>query len=137
MSNTKILAVIAFVITFLLGGVSGYMMAPVESAEETEQKDSSDSEEEKEKLTYEEFQAKMIEDLNLSEDQQDPIFDKIRENRKANREVVNKHRENMRDELAENYELFLDDLSEILDSQQFESFEEYYGRDALRKRRRE
>lgn len=137
MGYTKLLAVIAFIITFLLGGVSGYMLAPVEPAKTEEQTESSESDDEREKLTYEEFRAKMISDLDLSEDQQDPVFDKIRENRKANREVVNHHREVVRDELAQNYENFLEELAEILEPEQLESFEENYGRDALRKQRRD
>lgn len=136
MNNTKLLAVIAFAITFLLGGVSGFMLAPVELTAEKQTSEVSESEEKKEKLTYEEFQSKMIEDLNLTEEQQEPIFDKIKENRRANRQVINEYHESMKEELRENYNQFLDELSDILDSEQLDQFKEYYGRDALRRQRR-
>ncbi len=136
MNNTKLLAVIAFLITFLLGGVSGFMLAPVEPTEEKETSEVRDSEEDKEKLTYEEFRIKMIEDLSLTEEQQEPVFDKIKENRQTNREVVNSYRESMREELKENYNQFLNELSDILESEQLELFKEHYGRDALRRQRR-
>lgn len=140
MSNTKVLALIAFIIIFLLGGVTGYMLAPADEVyPETEQREEAtrDDEESSEegKKSYQQFRDKMRKDLELAENQVEPFFDKIRENRRGNREIIDEHREIVGDKLSERYEIFLEDLGGILDDQQLEKFKEDYGRDALRKRR--
>ncbi len=138
MSKTKILAVITFIITFLLGGVTGYMIAPVDEVytkPETEERAEAEKENDRESRSYRQFREKMTKDLELTEHQKEQFFDKVRENRRANREIVDRHRELAGDTLNQLHDEFISDLSEILDDHQLEKFKENYGRDALRKRR--
>lgn len=138
MNKTKILAVITFIITFLLGGVTGYMIAPVDEVytkSGTEERAEAEEEEERESQTYRQFRKKMRGDLDLTEEQEEQFFNKIKENRRANREVVQRHRELAKEDINELYEEFIEELDELLDDRQLEKFKENYGRDALRKRR--
>lgn len=143
--TTKSKTVFAFISIFLIGLASGYVLSdnPFSksreySEEQTERshqwqrdRDESESGESRE----ERIRKKIIEQLELTADQQDPFFEEILDYRQQIGNSMREMRSNEHEMVKEHYEAFRDELSEILDSGQVAKMDSVFHPDSVRQNR--
>jgi hypothetical protein len=138
--KSKIFIPLAFLFTFLLGGLAGYLAAPdsgftrgssyeqerMERPERTARQD----------RNFGAVRARMIEDLQLTPAQQEPFFTVIGDHRRGIREAMDEQRRVLDRKMAQYSDSLHQSLTGILTAEQMALWEEKYSRRALMERRR-
>lgn len=126
---------LAFLITFLLGGVTGYFAAenlgyapPVVSEQLADERPAQDQ--------YRALRNRLITELKLTSEQQEPFFALLSEHRREMRRKIETHRHEFDRVMATRSDSLHDSLALILTADQLQTWEERYSRPALMERQR-
>jgi Spy/CpxP family protein refolding chaperone len=125
---------LAFLITFLLGGATGYFAAknlspappPVSErfADETPAQD----------RQFRALRNRLITELELTSEQQEPFFTLLEQHRREMRRMMETHRREFDRMMATRSDSLHESLARILTADQLQTWEERYSRAALMER---
>lgn len=138
--NTTTKVIIAFTAIFLIGFATGYVVNQITTTKTgqpeqnytrgerstTQHRDMSRDE------FMERSRNRLIRHLNLTDEQQEPLFQKMGEYTGQIRQVTREQREIEQDLIQKYYNAFLKDLSELLDETQLERYNAIFHPDSVR-----
>lgn len=141
--NTKYLVIIAFIATFGIGLLSGYLLfSPTQGGAEitgTEQRDDNRQRflrQNRGERNIEELRNRIRVELDLTEDQNDPVFQILGKHRQNIRAEMSRNRNEMDSVLSRHESEMMEELAEILTDEQLSTFRENFSRQAYQERRR-
>ncbi|AXJ00042.1 hypothetical protein CYPRO_0759 [Cyclonatronum proteinivorum] len=150
MSNTTLKAALSFLGLFVAGLVSGYFIAVVTGASGTPSPETPPAvQTEPDFRGYDgpqgeglqrrirEMQDHMTEHLQLTEAQQQPLFEIIRLNHSERRNLMQQSRQQFRDAMAAHDAAFHYELATVLDQQQLAVWDSLYSREAQLRRQQQ
>lgn len=151
MTNTTLKAALSFIGLFVAGVVSGYFLAVVSGASTglpaqppvTSEAPRPDVRTPDGEFTPElqarirEMQDHMITNLNLSEEQQQPLFEMIRYNHYERRSMMQQSRQQFRELMEQHDAAFHDQLVTVLDERQIVIWDSLYSREAQMRRQQQ
>ncbi|MDZ7720147.1 MAG: hypothetical protein U5K72_15135 [Balneolaceae bacterium] len=137
--NIKSKALLAYVVIFLVGGASGYLLNEAVSPElptdrfERGRGMSNDFSDFGEGDVPQRIKNFMIDRLDLRDEQVDPFFEIQSEHMKEVFSVIGEHRSSEMDTLRQMYAGFIDDVDEVLTAEQIKKLNSFAHPDSVRK----
>ena len=139
--TTKTKVIFAFAMIFLIGFASGYLFdRAVISPDETVTEQRSESGE-RERAGQrdgdrsdwvERAQKRLSRDLELTESQKEPLFEKIRDYHINVHDLIKEQRKDEHEKIKDKYSMFRDEISTILNSEQIERMDSHFHPDTVR-----
>ncbi|MFU8861484.1 MAG: hypothetical protein ACNA8K_13790 [Cyclonatronaceae bacterium] len=127
---------LAFLITFLLGGATGFFAArslapspPPVSEQLADERPAQDRQ-------FRALRNRLITELELTSDQQEPFFTLLEQHRRELRRMMETHRREFDHMMANRSDSLHESLARILTAEQLQTWEERYSRPALMERQR-
>jgi uncharacterized membrane protein len=132
--NSKFIIPLAFLFTFLTGGIAGWLIGK-SSTEPVQQQVQTDDPEPRDR-EFRMLRNRMISELELTDEQREPFFEALMEHRREVRQVMNRQRRQLESTLAAEAETLHQSLSGILTQEQMQLWDQRYSRQALMERQR-
>jgi hypothetical protein len=139
--NTKTKAVLAFTMIFLIGFATGFLFNnAVSGPDETITEERSERGERLQqrggngdRRDWEQrVQRRLTDELDLTESQKDPLFEKVREYHTEIRDLIHDRREDEHEMILHRYSAFRDEVSSLLDPRQLEKMDNHFHPDTVR-----
>lgn len=125
---------LAFIITFLLGGATGYFAAknlapapPAVSERYADERPPQDRQ-------FRALRNRLVTELELTSEQQEPFFTLLEQHRREMRRMMETHRREFDRMMATRSDSLHESLARILTADQLQTWEERYSRPALMER---
>jgi hypothetical protein len=139
--TTKTKVIFAFAMIFLIGFASGYLFerAVISSDETVAEQRSERGERERAGQRdgdrgdwVERAQKRLSRDLELTESQKEPLFEKIRDYHVNVHDLIKERREDEHEKIKDKYSMFRDEISSILNAEQLERMDSHFHPDTVR-----
>lgn len=146
--KTNLRVSLAFISIFLLGLLGGALLRPLlplgwngprgyDHRHEHEYGSERGNDDKRDERRFQRMRAHMSEQLDLDEPQQRALFSAIRENHRERQELMDRRKEEIRQEMRRQQREFELRLDSILNENQRAAWDSLYSREALRERRRD
>lgn len=142
MNKTNLLVIVAFLLTFGVGAIAGYMVGRESAAPATEkteeqvdrERDGRHQNGERQRQRMREWMTRQLE---LEEHQQDEFFRILLDSRERTNEIMQHYRAESRQMVEEEADRTIEKLSEVLTEEQLEQFVSRFSYRAMQERRRQ
>jgi hypothetical protein len=141
MMNTKLKAVLAFLIIFIAGFATGFLISNSatfagddQRGERTEQTDTDEriNRDDRDERQASRARNRLINMLDLSENQEEPFFEHFSQYRSNLRSDIREMRERESELLKEHYQAFKNELSNVLNTEQLNKLDRQLHPDSVR-----
>lgn len=137
MMNTKSKAVLAFLFIFIAGFASGFLLNQSISSSDRSRTDRTDQinrgdRGERDERQISRARERLANMLDLTDDQQDPFFENFSQYRSNLRSEIREQRIRENEILKEHYEIFKNELSELLNAEQLIKLDQQLHPDSVR-----
>lgn len=139
--NTKFKAVLAFLVIFIAGFATGFLLTnsttftgDEQRVERTEQSGTDEhlNREDRDERQVSRARNRLINMLDLSENQEEPFFELFSQYRSNLRSDIREMRERENELLKEHYQTFKNELSDVLNSEQLNKLDRQLHPDSVR-----
>lgn len=137
MNKSTLMITIGFLLTFLIGGFTGYLIgsSQEEQAEKTEIR--SEQEQRTGNQRGERMRAWISNELGLEEHQEEEFFDLVTKNRRQMQLVLRESQAKANEKLDAHADSLMKDLEQVLTAEQMEIYKERFSREAMVQRQRQ
>jgi hypothetical protein len=137
--TTKTKVILAFALIFLIGFASGYVFnravtpsGEIVTEERSDRGERARQHNEDRREWIERAQNRLSRDLELTDSQKDPLFEKVHQYHVDVRSLIQERREDEHEMIKEKYSTFREEIASILDPEQLERMDSHFHPDTVR-----